>query len=214
MPVNSNWEPPWFWLAYRGICKALVEESTSSRGIRHCGKSLVKPGFEQLSPLHRHATERPRPATPLPGRFGSKQPALNMFHPCGFAPLRWFPPLGGYGFIASRCRSWGSSCFRTLGTGSLHEAGTMLCFHSSGVAKAIPNDANHTPRRTPLSKSRTVSPQPLPPCRFDDFEALLLCRVRTVNCCCQQRAACPSMGFVPLQGPLPTCRAIRYGSKW
>jgi len=33
------------------------------------------------------------------------------FRPRGFAPPRRFPPLGGCGLVASRCRSWGSSRF-------------------------------------------------------------------------------------------------------
>jgi len=93
-------------------------------------------------------------------------------------------------------------------------------------ALTLPRDAFHTPRRTPLADSRTASPRPLPPRRsprshlrtsfasvargalrspFDqdvDLEALLRRRVRSAcTAVAGDAAPCPSMGFVPLQGP-------------
>jgi hypothetical protein len=40
----------------------------------------------------------------------------------------------------------------------------------------VPATPVHTPRRSPLDRSRTASPQPLPPRRFHDLEALLRSR--------------------------------------
>jgi hypothetical protein len=41
-----------------------------------------------------------------------------------------------------------------------------------GTARAIPATRVHTPRRTPLASSRTVSPRPLPSCRYRSFRHL------------------------------------------
>lgn len=179
MPAELELGASRFWLACRGICKALAEESASSRGIRRCRRSLENQGSSSK-----------RPSIDLP---------TSVTFPQTVADLLWFKAASSehvpslWFFTASmvssarRMRAYciplpimGFAVFQNLGyraparSGHKHHVAMAV-----GAAKIILNDANHTPRRTPLHKSRVVSPQPLPPCRFDDSEALLLCEVRT-----------------------------------
>jgi hypothetical protein len=65
-------------------------------------------------------------------------------------------------------------------------AGLLRPACGRGVRRVLPRRS--TLRRVPLASSRTASLRPLPPCRFDDFEALLHCRVR-----CRERAVAGSL---------------------
>lgn len=82
----------------------------------------------------------------------------RTFRPRGFAPPRRFPPTH-------------------RATGLLHPAADRGVPRVSGPM-AFPAKRIHTPQRIFLVQSRIASPRPLPPCRFDDFEALLTGRVR------------------------------------
>jgi hypothetical protein len=78
------------------------------------------------------------------------------------------------GLVASRCRSWGSPRFQRDRLAPpdperSDETEPIVTFPATYV---------RTPRRMFPSGSRTASPRPLPPCRFDGFEALLHLRVR------------------------------------
>jgi len=73
-----------------------------------------------------------------------------------------------------------SSWFRTTSmvssaqptSGLLHPDANREVHRVSGLF-TLPRDAARTPRRILLPQSRIVSPRPLPPCRFNDFVALL-----------------------------------------
>lgn len=89
-------------------------------------------------------------------RFGCHP--KRLFRPRGFTPPRRFPPTH-------------------RATGLLHPAADHGVPRVSGPM-AFPAKRIHTPQRIFLVQSRIASPRPLPPCRFDDFEALLTGRVR------------------------------------
>jgi len=99
--------------------------STSSRGIRpavrsrnHGLRRSPDPGADLPStdPVTRkRAPSVHRPSVHSHTRrrvLRSRGTILEiLFRPRGFTPPRRFPPLGGRGLVASRCRSWGSSRF-------------------------------------------------------------------------------------------------------
>jgi len=90
-------------------------------------------------------------------RSGPSVPPRNALRPCGFSPLRRIDPRTTRENIASRSRSWGSSCFMRMSGGHLPRQSRHEHRNS--------HDAFRTLRRIPLVDSRTASPQPLPSCR-------------------------------------------------
>lgn len=112
------------------------------------------------SPLHRHVHRASTPDRPPLARwsaFGS-QPAWPRipFRPCGFAPLRRLPPLGGLRACCIPLPTLGFAAF---------PSSLPVCRSSLGSG-TFPRDAVLTPRRIPLAISRTASPRPLPALPF------------------------------------------------
>jgi len=105
------------------------------------------------------AAERPLPRT-LPHASVAGSHPCNSFRPRGFAPPRRFPPLGGRGLVASRCRSWGSPRFREPDSRS-----STWQARSWREDRHHPRDALHTPRRysrlQPYHVTVAVAPVPL-----------------------------------------------------
>jgi len=59
-----------------------------------CPHSFARVRAMCPSPLHRHASEASTPGMTACHPFGSEGSTLEvLFHPRGFAPPRWFPPL-------------------------------------------------------------------------------------------------------------------------
>jgi hypothetical protein len=115
-----------------------------------------------LGPLHRHAR---RASTP--GSRSSLWPDAATrqvpFRPRGFSPPRRFPPRGGCGSVAPRCRSWSSPRFALVITSARRRPEAVT---ERGKTTNGPRDAVHTLRRLPLVNSRCASRRPLPSCRY------------------------------------------------
>jgi hypothetical protein len=134
-------------------------------GLRDLANRLLRPSIDTLSGVHSAASRLPVL------RFGSGLPAstsrsvLVVSH-----HLDGLLRFESRGFVAPRCQSWDSSRFPS------HRPPFLPAFWADGTGldgSEDPRDAVHTPRRSPLDRSRTASPQPLPPRRFHDLEALL-----------------------------------------
>jgi hypothetical protein len=159
--------------------------STSSRGIRRCW-----PPRPRLSPQPETRTPHPstdpsaeamgdcrRASTPadVAACFGSRETISGVtFRPRGFAPPRRFPPLGGCGLVASRCRSWGSLRFGSLrprarrpasrsavGGGHVVLAARFIPLEESSVA-AAPRHRGRCPLAVGFRTGQTLRHPPLP----------------------------------------------------
>jgi len=155
---------------------------TSSCEIHHRGAELLQVARRLGRPSSDMPAKRPLPenvAILLRGRDPSRylRSTLRVLH-----PLDGFRRFAGRRLVASYCRTWGSPRFRLhRKPGPCPKTGRNGCKHRFRVSRELPRDANHTLRRIPLPNSRTVSPQPLPACRFNDFQALLRRKVRDVE---------------------------------
>jgi len=155
-------------------------------------------------PLHRHGFRSPLPrglAAPL--RQRGCHP-LRMFRPRGFSPPRRLPPPVVRGFVAPRCRSWGSSRFWS---GRLGSAGpkalpdSLVPFPATSVSYPSKDD----PRLQPVPRHRGLCLPGVRPAalatRFTS-EALLRSRVWDFFAPLPALGEVPSfLGLVPLQGP-------------
>jgi hypothetical protein len=99
-----------------------------------------------------HSRRRCRRHRPRVSRPSTRSALVVLHHLDGF--LR----NGACGLVASRYRSWGSWRFAH----PWPPRGRSLRRSTGSVSR----DAVHTPRRIPLVDSRTVSPRPLPSCRY------------------------------------------------
>lgn len=124
------------------------------------------------SGVHSRATFRPR--------FGAEGAnPRRMFRPRGFTPPRRFPPPEVRGLVASRYRSWGSSCFRRRSPRFIEIRRSL-----AEPTVTFPATLVSYPSKNILDCSRTASPRPLPPgcspaaCAASvTYEALLRSRV-------------------------------------
>jgi hypothetical protein len=84
-----------------------------------------------------------------------------MFRPHGFSPSRRFTPHNSPELIASRCRP---------GVRFVSEPSTLPLLRASSLSlqskEVVPAARFHTPRRIPLTGSRTASLRPLPSCCY------------------------------------------------
>jgi hypothetical protein len=210
-PERPTWADPAHFISPSELCThrpgrapdtlAGSSETTSSRGIR---RGSCRPCDRRL-PLTPPSTCS-RASTPAAGiaafRFGSEVPTSEIaFRPRGFSPPRRLSPLGGRGLVSSLCRPWGS-----------------LRFARSGCPKAGRRGSRSVesyPSKIDLFRSRTVSPPPLPPCRFDGSEALLR-EERPNRSSPALRWRCPIrffLGFGPLQGPWCAASRLSTGNR-
>ena len=86
------------------------------------------------------------------------------FRPCGFSPLRRFPPHRGSGLVASRYRK-GFASFPRRVHRLLRCIGPKTVTRLHPAVRAVSRCAPHTPRRSPPVSSRVASLRPLPPRR-------------------------------------------------
>jgi len=110
-----------------------------------------------IRPLH-----APLPLPADPSTPGGLRPLRSdgathriLFHPRGFSPPRRFAPCRCCGFVAPRCRFWGSSRFPVPVPPSLG------CGYEPSVSRVAVSL-----RRVPLVSSRSASLRSLPSCRF------------------------------------------------
>jgi len=169
------------------------------------------------------STERPLPPT-LPSASAPRVPPSKFsFRPRGFSPPRRFPPLGGSRACCIPLPVLGFAAFPVL-TG--FRSPPIRRPTTNGVPMHSPRRVSYPPKDSPRSQPHhvtvAVAPLPFPPTPLGSqlrlrcqsrpseplirqdvgFEALLRARVRNALPTVASRAApCPSMGFVPLQGP-------------
>jgi hypothetical protein len=138
----------------QSVCLARASELADSPGIRptsHFRRVAIRPSIDIPAGVHSHS------------RLSAAASALRM---------------PSEALVSS---SW----FRTTSTTSSYPPGSGLLHPDTdpGVPRvsgysAFPATWIRTPRRIFLVRSRIASPRPFPPCRFNDFEALLSERVR------------------------------------
>lgn len=107
------------------------------------------------SPLHRHTRDASTPAQGATLRFGLRGATPEVaFRPCGFAPLRRFPPHRG---PRACCIPQPVLGFATFPPSRRRP--------KVGGVRAFPSRRTYPSKESP-SDSRTASPRPLPPCRW------------------------------------------------
>jgi len=138
--------------------------------LRSCSEPSSHPGFPLPdSPGIRPASHRWRAAcSPLHRRSGSESTPANAL--ANVASASWMPSMLHVPLSWFRTTSAGSSSVPA--SGLLHPD-TDPGVHRVSSTMAFPAMQVRTPRRIFLLQSRVASLQPLPPCRFDDFVALL-----------------------------------------
>lgn len=164
--------------------------TTSSLEIHH-HRALCCHRPSGRTPLLRHAEKRPLPYDRIVFRGKGSLP-LPTFHPRGFAPSRWFPPLCRLQIYCTLLPDMRFVVFPM--------AGRPVCRNILGLPRSFPRRIR-TLRRIPLFPSRTASPRPLPACRFDDYQVLLREKVRNETTTLPPRIILSFRGFFPLQGP-------------
>jgi len=162
-------------------------------------------------------------------RFGTRLPPDSRSDLTVSHGLAGFLRRRTRGLVASRCRSWGSTRFhRAIGwLPAPSDSAIAGRFRCRSPRSGLPRIVFRTPRRTPPSRSRTVSPRPLPsrtspfppsptvptlplpaapfvpmPERTLSLRALLREKVRTGAHLVQVGDSLSSLGLVPLRGCL------------
>jgi hypothetical protein len=124
-------------------------------------------GIRVASPLTALCS-RPLPPHPKVQLRQSTTTADYTFHPRGFSPPRRFPSRASREFIAPHSQPKVHCVSSVIHP---HLLPKPLMWRES----QIPRNAFHTPRRIPLVCSRTVSPRPLPSCRYRSLTAPKSC---------------------------------------
>jgi hypothetical protein len=131
-------------------------------------KALPLLGFVTSLPLHRHTLARPLPGTRV---APSSHRADGTTRPAPCSVLVVLHHLDGFlrakdrGLVASRCRSWGSPRF-SKPSPSILSTDPKAIRKDRGEEGLVPAARISTLRRVPPARSRTVSPRPVPPCRW------------------------------------------------
>jgi hypothetical protein len=139
-----------------------------------------------LPPLHRHIQRASTPGTgpsrdPTPVAPKSRGPTAPPVQPRSVLvvshDLDGFLRAKDRGLVASRYRSWGSPRFAETRSHDPPPVTSSLARRgcpsedgqggNRGESGLAPRDAILTLRRVPPVRSRTVSPRPVPPCRWE-----------------------------------------------
>jgi hypothetical protein len=133
----------------------------------------------------------------------------RMFRPRGFAPPRRLPPPERSRACFIPLPILGFAAFRAPLRSRWHPK-----MPRSRRSLPSPRRSIRTPRRMFPAGSRTASPRPLPPCRFDDFEALLHHRVRYACRRLPDHLRPSFLGFVPPSRSFRTATGSLLPSAW